>query len=69
MNIDYKNSLTVKSIHHFHGVMDDGRKFIVQAIWTMNGWNIDKIIFTNNDGDKQSESDIKADFLYDINKK
>lgn len=68
MNIDYKNYTVVKTITHFNGVTEDGREFIIQAVWTMDGWKIDLIIWINNDGDKESEFNIKTDFLYDITK-
>lgn len=67
MNIDYKDSLVVKVIKHFYGTTEDGRNFIIQAIWTMDGWNIDLIIWSNNDGDKETEFEIKTEFLYKIN--
>lgn len=66
MNIDYKNPLVVQITKHFYGTTNDGRKFLIQAIWTKNGWTIDVIIWYNNDGDKQSESEIKAEFLYEM---
>ena len=67
MNIDYNNSLRVKEVRHFYGKMDDGRKFIIQAIWTMDGWNLDLVIWTNNNGDKETDFKIKTEFLYWVN--
>lgn len=67
MNIDYNNSLVVKVVKHFYGKTDDGREFIIQAIWTMDGWNLDFIIWTDNNGDKETELDIKDEFLYRVN--
>jgi hypothetical protein len=67
MNIDYKKSLRVKEIRHFYGSTEDGRDFIIQAIWTMDGWKVDLIIWSDNNGDKEIEFEIKTEFLYSVN--
>jgi hypothetical protein len=66
MNIDYNNATIVSMTKHFNGVTKDNRKFLIQSDWTKNGWKIDMIIWFNNDGDKETEADIKAEFYYKI---
>jgi hypothetical protein len=66
MNIEYNNAITVSVTKHFYGETDDKREFLIQSIWTKNGWTIDMIVWYNNDGDKESEANIKAEFYYNV---